>query len=182
MYWKHVNTRSSYCVSMVVVYKIWWALVGTLSDLQHYFGTTLLKRLPTPVIQSCLVCVQNCTTCMVSASYNLQGVFSANFACAIFLRSTRLLIKCMFLHNDASIPYTASAFLNTKRTVRWLTSCSWQPRRMAPALHFSFQLRTWARDSLNHFCASHFWYQTNNIPEFRVLNTFVIQINSEPPV
>jgi hypothetical protein len=42
MYWKNVNTRSSYCVS-VVVYKIWWAYVGTLSDLAKLLWHTLLK-------------------------------------------------------------------------------------------------------------------------------------------
>jgi hypothetical protein len=25
MYWKLVNTKSSYCVSVIVLYKIWWA-------------------------------------------------------------------------------------------------------------------------------------------------------------
>jgi hypothetical protein len=48
MYWKHVNTRSSYCVSMVGVYKIWWALVGTLSGLATLLRHNTTKRLPTP--------------------------------------------------------------------------------------------------------------------------------------
>jgi hypothetical protein len=48
MYWKHVNTRSSYCVSVVVVYKIWWALVGTVSDFATLLRHSTAKRLLTP--------------------------------------------------------------------------------------------------------------------------------------
>jgi hypothetical protein len=59
MYWKHVNTRSSYCVSMVVVYKIWWAEFGTLSDFETLLRHNTTKRLPTPDIDySVIVHVQ----------------------------------------------------------------------------------------------------------------------------
>jgi hypothetical protein len=51
MYWKHVNTRTSYFVSMVVVYKIWWALVGTLSDFATLLRHSTTKRLLTPGLQ-----------------------------------------------------------------------------------------------------------------------------------
>jgi hypothetical protein len=54
MYWKHVNTTSSYCVSMVVVYKIWWAWVGKLSDFAKSLRHNTTKRLPThDVTNSC---------------------------------------------------------------------------------------------------------------------------------
>jgi hypothetical protein len=48
MYRKHVNTRSSYCVSVVVIYKIWWAYVGTLSDFATLLPHNTTERLPTP--------------------------------------------------------------------------------------------------------------------------------------
>jgi hypothetical protein len=48
MYWKHVNTRSSYCLSVVVVYKIWWAYVGKLSDFATLLRHNTTERLPTP--------------------------------------------------------------------------------------------------------------------------------------
>jgi hypothetical protein len=48
IYWKHVNTRSSYCVSVVGVYKMWWGWVGTLSDFATLLGHSTAKRLPTP--------------------------------------------------------------------------------------------------------------------------------------
>jgi hypothetical protein len=51
MYWKHVNTRSSYCVSMVVVYKIWWAHVGMQSDFATLLRHNTTKRLPTPDVE-----------------------------------------------------------------------------------------------------------------------------------
>jgi hypothetical protein len=44
---KHVNTRSSYCVSVVGVYKIWWAWVGTVSDFVKLLGYSTAERLPT---------------------------------------------------------------------------------------------------------------------------------------
>jgi hypothetical protein len=48
MYWEHVNTSSRYCVSVVVVYKIWWAKFGTLSDFATLLRHNTTKRLPTP--------------------------------------------------------------------------------------------------------------------------------------
>jgi hypothetical protein len=51
MYWKHVNTRSIYCVSMVVVYKMWWAYVGKLSDFATLLRHNTAKRLPTRGLQ-----------------------------------------------------------------------------------------------------------------------------------
>jgi hypothetical protein len=39
-----VNTRPSYCVSVVVVYKIWWAQVGTLTDFATLIRHNTTKR------------------------------------------------------------------------------------------------------------------------------------------
>jgi hypothetical protein len=51
MYWKHVKTRPSYRVSMVVVYKIWWASVGMLSDFATLLRHNTTKRLPNPALK-----------------------------------------------------------------------------------------------------------------------------------
>jgi hypothetical protein len=48
VYWKRVNTRSSHCVSMVGVYKIWWAEVGTLSDFATLVRHSTTESLPNP--------------------------------------------------------------------------------------------------------------------------------------
>jgi hypothetical protein len=44
MYWKHVNTRSSYCVSVVAV--------GTLSDFAILLRHNTTNRLPIPGLKS----------------------------------------------------------------------------------------------------------------------------------
>jgi hypothetical protein len=46
MYRKHVNTRSNWFVSIIVVYKHMVDLGWHAEWLQHYFGTTLLKGCP----------------------------------------------------------------------------------------------------------------------------------------
>jgi hypothetical protein len=44
------NTRSSYCVSVVGVRKIWWVWVGTLSDLATLLWLSNTEGLPTAAL------------------------------------------------------------------------------------------------------------------------------------
>jgi hypothetical protein len=50
MNWKHVNTRSSYCVSMVLYIKYGGPKFGTLSNFATLFWHNTTKILPTPAL------------------------------------------------------------------------------------------------------------------------------------
>jgi hypothetical protein len=101
MYWKHVNTRSSYCVSMVVVYRIWWAQVGTLSDFATLLHHNAAKRLLTPGLENVLYDIDFLPPCLTHWRLVMQICVFCVFALQLWKiddTNLRFNTRLVFMH------------------------------------------------------------------------------------